>query len=275
MSSILTISKPAVRAPIITILSPAGLGKTSLAALFPDPIFIRTEDGMESIPEDRRPDAYPIVSEADDLFKQLQHVMRSPHRYKTLVLDSVTPLDAMFIADVIKKDPKNPRTINQALGGFGSGMKAVGGLHQKVRAAFQYLNEKRGMAIVVLAHSTIERIDPPDTEGYSRYSMRLSKESLAPWVDQVDLVGFIQLDKFLVGEEGQKKKARSSGERVLSCYATAANESKNRYGITGDIDLPEHKNPLLELIPYYKLGLHEHANPERPKAEAAAASDDE
>lgn len=49
MSVLASISKPADRAPIITIVGDAGTGKTSLAATFPESIFIRAEDGLQSI----------------------------------------------------------------------------------------------------------------------------------------------------------------------------------------------------------------------------------
>ena len=273
MSALLTIQKPKVRPPFMTFLSLAGMGKTSLGALFPNPIFMRTEDGMESIPEDSRPDAFPVVQTADQLFEQLRFLVaeskKPDFKYQTLVFDSVTPLDAMFIDHVIKNDPKAPRTINQALGGYGAGMKAVAGMHQQVRKAFQNLNN-RGMAIIILAHATVERLDPPDTEGFTIYGLRLAKESVAPWVDQVDLVAYIKLRAMIQGEEGQKKKAKSYGDRVIVCHAVASNVSKNRYDIDDEVDLPKGKNPFMELIPYYKNGHHLKG---RPTAQQAQQSD--
>lgn len=259
MSAHLQISKPAVRPPFVTLLSLAGMGKTSLGAQFPNAIFIRTEDGMESIPEAERPDAFPQVRDADQLFDQLRHLIamtRKPDfKYQTVVLDSVTPLDAMFVDHVIKNDPKAPRTINQALGGYGAGMKAVAGMHQNVRKALQNLNN-RGMAVVILAHATVERLDPPDSEGFTIYGLRLAKESVAPWVDQVDVVAYIKLRAMIQGEEGQKKKAKSYGDRVIVCHAVASNVSKNRYSIEDEIDLPKGENPFMTLIPYYRDGHH-------------------
>lgn len=67
MSILAKISKPADRPVIVTILGDAGMGKTSLAASFPNPIFIRAEDGLQAIPLETRPDALPLLSGADDL----------------------------------------------------------------------------------------------------------------------------------------------------------------------------------------------------------------
>ena len=177
MSRLLQIQRPKVRPPFITILSPAGMGKTTLGALFPKPVFMRTEDGMEAIPEDVRPDAFPVVSTYDNLMAQLDHLVANVKElgYRTLVVDSITPFDQMFVRHVLENDRNNPRTINQALGGYGAGMKAVASMHQEVRKKMGMLNA-RGMTIVLLAHSTVERIEPPDSEGYTKYSIRLAKE---------------------------------------------------------------------------------------------------
>ena len=83
--------------------------------------------------------------------------------------------------------------------------------------------------------------------------MRLGKKSVAPYVDDSDLVGFLKLETFLTGD-GERKKALSDGTRQLICYATAANVSKNRYGIEEEIFVPKNENPLINFIPSLKAG---------------------
>lgn len=46
MSLLDTVKKPEDRPVIATVTGDAGIGKTTLAATFPKPIFIRAEDGM-------------------------------------------------------------------------------------------------------------------------------------------------------------------------------------------------------------------------------------
>lgn len=249
MSS-LTIEKPGERAPIITICADSGLGKTTLASLFPNPIFIRAEDGLQAIPKEYRPDAFPLITKEAMLWEQLSHLVKADHHYETVVIDSVTALDRMFTQWVVEGDKNKPRSINQALGGYGAGLSAVAGQHQRVRKAVGMIND-RGITVVFIAHADMETISPPDSEEYTRWCLRLHKKSVAPYVDDSDLVGFIKLESFLKGEEGERKKAISSGDRVLVAYATAANISKNRYGITDNIDLPQNQNPLMNLIPYF------------------------
>lgn len=253
MSLLDSISKPQDRATIVTICGDSGLGKTSLAATFPKPIVIRAEDGLQGVPVDMRPDAFPLLQKVDELWEQLRTLLQEEHQYKTLVVDSATALERLFITHVIDSDPKKPRSINQALGGYGAGLAAVAALHQRVRKACGLLNERKNMHIVFVAHADTETIELPDQDPYTRYSLRLGKKSVAPYVDDSDLVGFLKLETFTTGD-GERKKALSDGTRQLICYATAANVSKNRYGIEEELIVPKNENPLVNYIPSLKAG---------------------
>ena len=249
MSIMDSICKPANRPIVATILGDSGMGKTSLAATFPNPIFLRAEDGLQAIPEASRPDALPVIIKPDDVFEQIAALINEPHDYKTLVVDSVTALERLFIQGVIDSDHKKPRSINQALGGYGAGLSAVATMHQRVRKGCGLLNDM-GMHIVFIAHAETETIDLPDSDPYTRYNLRLGKKSIAPYVDDSDLVGFIKLQTFTSGD-GERKKAISTGERLMVCYAQASAVGKNRFGITTDIPVKIGVNPLIGLVPSF------------------------
>lgn len=248
MSLLTTIEKPKDRPAIVTVLGDSGLGKTSLACTFPKPIVVRAEDGLSAIPADQRPDAFPIVQKVDDVWDQLMALIKEDHEYQTVIVDSVTALERLFIQHVIDSDPKGPKSINQAMGGYGAGLAAVATMHQRVRKACGMLNERKSMNVVFIAHADTETIELPDQDPYTRYSLRLGKRSVAPYVDDSDLVGFLKLQTFTTGD-GERKKALSDGTRVLVCYATASNVSKNRFGIEDDIVFEPSKNPFSGILP--------------------------
>lgn len=259
MSIMDTVTTPADRAVICTICGDSGMGKTSLAASFPKPIFIRAEDGLQAIRSERRPDAFPLLTGAKSgdavkaLWDQLIGLLQEDHDYQTVVIDSVTALERLFIASVLEGDPK-AKSINQALGGYGAGLSAVASMHQRVRKAAGLLNERKGMHVVFVAHADVETMRLPDSDDYMRYSLRLPSKSLPPYVDDVDVVGFLRLETFTKGDDGERKKAISTGDRQLIVHATAANVSKNRFGITEPLECPEGVNPLANIIP--ALGGH-------------------
>ena len=244
-----SVSKPVDRPVLVTICGDSGMGKTTLAATFPKPIVIRAEDGLQAIPADIRPDSFPVLSGPEDLWEQCKGLINEQHDYQTLIVDSVTALERMFGQWVVDTDPnpKKPRGLQQALGGYGAGRDAVGGMHQRLRKVAGILAEKRGMNTVFIAHADTTKIEPPDDDAYMRYTLRLHEKSIPAYVDDVDVVGFLKLETFTTGD-GEKKKAISDGTRILITYATAANVSKNRYGITAALPVELNKNPLIDYI---------------------------
>lgn len=236
----------------VTIFGDAGTGKTSLAATFPDPIFIRAEDGLKAVPAASRPKAFPLLRNAQDLWDQITALIKEEHAFKTLVIDSVSKLDVLFTEEIMKQDGKN--NLAQCAGGFGAGFQVLFGMHQRLRKACQVLQEKKGMNIVFLAHADVDKIEPPDMAGYSKYVMKITANSKVncadPYINDVDIVGFIRLQTFAKGADGEVKKAVSTGARELVCHAVAANVSKNRFGITEPIPVMLGVNPLAGIVSF-------------------------
>lgn len=244
--SLASISKPKQKPIIATILAEAGLGKTTLAANFPAPVFIPVEDGLSSL-GDRDISAFPKCNTSQDLFDAVAALGTEDHEFKTVVIDSATRLNTMFESEIVASDPKGPKTINQALGGYGAGHSAVAELHRKVRDWCGQLRDVKGMHVVFIAHADSETIELPDHDPYTRYTLRMNKRSVSAYVDDCDLVGYIRLRTFTTGE-GDRKKAISDGVRELITYPMAANVSKNRYGITEPLTLDRDSNPLTPFI---------------------------
>ena len=171
--------------------------------------------------------------------------------YKTVVIDSITQLETLFAEHIIESDPKKPKSLAQANGGYGAGFGAVSALHGRVRKAAKMLNEVRNMHVIFIAHSDVSTIELPDEDPYSRYELRMHKKSVPHYVDNVDLVAYLKLETFTTGD-GDRKKAISSGNRIAVCYTAAAQISKNRYGISDPIEVPQGANPFVNFIPSLK-----------------------
>jgi hypothetical protein len=234
------------RPSIFTLVGEGGLGKTTLAAMFPKPIMIRTEDGVQSI---RGADValFPVSATSDDVFDNIASLLEEEHDFKTLIIDSITQLNTMIEAEVIASDPKHPKSLNQALGGYGAGHGAVSERHREIRQACGYLSQTKGMHIVFISHADSEQVDLPDSDPYSRYTIRMNKKSVGHYSDNVDCVAFLKLRRFLKGE-ADNKKAVSDGTRIITCYPTPNHISKNRFGINEDLVFDLSFNPFTPYI---------------------------
>jgi len=216
------------------------------------------------------PDTFPVIRTEEDLHEQLVWVLNEDHSYKTLVIDSVSALESVFTEAILKQDGR-AKTLSTALGGYGAGYAALASRHRGIRKMCGLISERRGMAVVFISHADLETMRLPDTDDYSRYSLRLNSKSLPAYVDDVDLVGFVRLVSALRGDEGDRKKVVSNGDRELICFATAASVSKNGYGITEPLDLEPGVNPL---VPFMRAKAQA-AKGAKAKAKAATESEAE
>lgn len=241
------LQSPSKRPLITTICADAGMGKTSLAALWPDPVIVRVEDGSRAIEARKDIALTPVFKTSEEVFSALQALSVEKHSFRTVVIDSVTRFNSIVESEIVTND--GAKSINQACGGYGAGYSASSGVNRELFDACQYLADARGMHVVFIAHADVETIDLPDQPQFSRYTIRMNKKSVSHYIDNVDLVAFIKLQTFTAGsEKDQVKKATTSGKRIVTCYPTPAHVSKNRLGIKDDLEFPEGINPFAEFL---------------------------
>lgn len=236
------VEKPTTSPHIITICGDAGTGKTTLAATFPKPVFIRAEDGTKSL-LGKDIDLLPIVKSEEELNAQLKALINEEHDYQTLVIDSVSALERLFVQTVLESDPQ-AKSINQAMGGYGAGWNAVTAKHMRVRKAAGILNSKRGMNVVFIAHADIENVPDPSGEDYQRWSLQLNRKSQPPYVGDVDIVGFLRFKSFVKTDDKGKKKVIGTGDREILCNPEPSTVCKNRFGIEKPIPVKMGENPF-------------------------------
>jgi hypothetical protein len=226
-----SLSKPMGQRPVImTLFGEGGMGKTTLAAMMPKPVFIRTEDGTASLAGNEGVALFPLATKSQDVFDAIEALASQPHDYKTLVLDSITQLATLIESEIVAADPK-AKSINQAGGGYGAGYNTAAEKHRQVREWAGALAYERGMNVIFIGHADTETLDLPDFDPFARYTVRMHKKSLPHYTDNVDLVGLIRLKTYVRGD-GDKKRAISTGDREIICFPQASSVTKNRFNIT-------------------------------------------
>jgi hypothetical protein len=215
-----SLSKPSGQRPIIaTLFGEGGMGKTTLAAMFPKPVFIRTEDGTASLMGNKEVSLFPLATSSNDVLDAIEALATDKHEFKTLVIDSITQLATMIESEIVAADPK-AKSINQAGGGYGAGYGTASEKHRQIREWAGSLAYETGMNVVFIGHADTETLALPDLDPYARYCVRMHKKSIPHYTDNVDLVGLIRLKTFTRGD-GDKKRAISTGEREILCFPQA------------------------------------------------------
>jgi AAA domain len=126
--------------------------------------------------------------------------------------------------------------------------------HQRFIRGITALRNKHGMAVVLVAHCEITRIDDPRAPSFTQYAPRLHKRARALVQDAADIIGFLAEDLKISVDDGgfrERVRATSSNQRFLFTEGCPAYVAKNRFGIPPRIAIPADFN-INELTKYWK-----------------------
>lgn len=273
MSYLSQVQKAVPQAPVLTVVGFPGVGKSTLAALFPNAIFIQAENAstvFETWDAEKQPAFMPEVPSAslqrktkpsEIILAQLRELVTAEHDFKTVVIDSITAMDRLFEQEVVEFDDKGATNIGDAAGGFHKGFLVVAGMHAKIRNACEHLRRK-GIAVVFLAHTGIVKMkNRPEAGEYTAYSIDMPEKARHIYVSSSDAVLYLKSRDFVMGHEENKKgqttkfgRVTNTGERVLICSSDGTIgyiDAKNRYDMPEEIAVDKGTNPVIELIPFF------------------------
>lgn len=231
-----------------TIYGGPKVGKTQLEATFPGLIVMAWEHPGPTIEGRSDIKMTQIIKSFEDGMGFLRWLYANPGDFKTLGIDTITRMSKVFETEIIASDPKGAKGMGAAHGGFGKAFGILSEMHSKVVQACEALRRDKGFNIVFVAHAEVGKFTPPDSETYNVYRLDMHEDSECHYVNNSDLIGFIdQKTMTREGEDG-KVKVASTDQRILTCKSSAAHVSGNRYGITQDIVLEKGKNPLEQYL---------------------------
>jgi hypothetical protein len=217
--------------PRICLYGEHGIGKSTFANQFENPIFVQTEEGLNQIDCAK----FPLAKTFDDVVSFLRVLYCQEHNYKTVIIDSCDWLEKLTFEHVAKKNNVDSvADIN-----FGRGFDQSLDLMCEILTALDYLR-KKNMTVILIAHSDVRKFESPTSPSYDRYTLSMRSKVNAKIMQWADLVGFINFDVKInreVGGFGKEIKKAISGQRYLYCAPAAAYEAKNRYSIPEKIEL--------------------------------------
>lgn len=204
-----------------------GIGKTTFAARFPDPLFIDTEGGTAHMDVKRlpKPDAWI------ELLSEVDWVYNHPDCCKTLVIDTADWAERLCNEAVCAMNKvESIETFNYGKG-YVFAQEEFGRLLDKLE-----LVRKQGIHILIVAHAMMRKFEQPEELGaYDRWELKLSKK-IAPMVKEwVDLLLFINYKVLVVNVDNKGaakgKNKVQGGKRVMYTAHNACYDAKNRFGL--------------------------------------------
>lgn len=205
-----------------------GIGKTTFASQFPDPLFVDLDKGSAWL---------DVARVHADNWKDLIEIIKTVYNEKpckTLVIDTADAAERLCIKHICGEQGK------KGIEDFGYG------------AGYTYLAEEfaffltqletvitSGINVVLLAHATMKRVSKPDDMGeYDHWELKLNTKTtnkVAPLVKEwADLLLFANYKTIVVTTDGNKKKA-TGGERVMYTTHTPFADAKNRFGLPEEL----------------------------------------
>lgn len=197
-----------------------GVGKSTFAAGAPRPLWLGAEGGTGHLDVDRLPEPKAWA----DVLSSLSDVRREGHDYRTLVVDPLGWLEPLCWAQVTG----GVGTIESAAGGYNKGYVAA---HMLWRQALQELDAiwtERSMAIVLLAHATIEQHPNPTGATWPMWQPALHKLPRGSFAQWVDHVLFAQVETVALKGEDKRTLGQATGVRVLHAAPSGGWLAKSR-----------------------------------------------
>jgi hypothetical protein len=220
-----------------------GVGKTSLAANMPAPVFIQTrgETGLETlIDSGRLPEVphWPECQDWDELRGAIVELTEHDHSYKTLVIDTVNGAERLCHEHVCRRDYGGDWG-ERGFTGYMRGFEVSLGDWREFLTLLDRLRETRRMGIVGLCHTKVKNFRNPEGPDYDRYQPDMHDKTWSLTHKWADTVLFLNFETFVSNDKDPKKKGKATGSQTRLLYTErhAAYDAKNRHGLPGEIEL--------------------------------------
>lgn len=222
------------KAQKVVIYGVEGIGKSTLAAAFPDPLFIDTEHSTDAMDVKRleAPTSWTMLLQEVAFVRDNAAGLCS-----TLAIDTLDWAERQCIAQVCAAHQW--KGIEDA--GYGKGYVAV---YEEFGKLLNLLTEvaERGVNVVCTAHCAVTKFErPEESNSYDRWALKLIRNKNANVADMVkewaDAVLFANF-KTMAVKADSKSKAKAAGQaRTMYANHHACWDAKNRWGLPDELPM--------------------------------------
>ena len=239
-----------------------GIGKSTLAAEMPSPVWIDAEGGTNQLPVARlpRPTSWAM------LLDEVRAVRDGEVPCSTLVVDTADAAETLCSRALCAE--KAWKSIESL--GYGKGYTY---LSEAFGRFLDLLSEvvERGRNVCVVAHAYIRKVERPDESGaYDRFELKLTKKVAPMAKEWADMVLFCDYKTYVEKDKNGRYKA-SGGARVIRTTHDPCWDAKNRFVLPDELpmilgDLP----PELDAVVPDMVGKAASSPTAAPAAERSA-----
>ncbi len=227
----LNISKGIVLRPQkVVVYGPEGIGKSTFASHFPDPLFLDIEDSTSQLDVKR---IQGITSW--EMLLSLISQINQERPCKTVVIDTADWAEKLCIQHVCAVNKKG--SIEDF--GYGSGYVKLLEEFAKLLEALN-LSVKAGINVVLNAHAQIRKFEQPDEMGaYDRWELKLNSKTTnktaAIVKEWADALLFANYKTIIMTDQATNKKKGVGGKRVMYTQHASTWDAKNRWCLPPEV----------------------------------------
>jgi hypothetical protein len=224
-----------------------GLGKTTLASSAPGCIFIDLNQGSHGFDVARYPfdDAGRTKPESfEELLGGARDIARSGKAggYETLAIDTLSDVEQLIWADVVRKDGKAASIVDGNLG-FNKGYEAAVNEWRRLVAVLE-LAWSNGINVILLDHSEVKKEKNASGADYGSFMPKIHPTASRHLHTWCDYTFFLQVETILTPDSGDERKAKkifadSTGRRLLHARPAGEWMAKSRPEMEDPLELPE------------------------------------
>lgn len=210
------------RAQKVVIYGAEGIGKTTLAAQFPDPLFLDLEEGSSMMDVKRVDD----ITKWNQLGAALAEIIKDSSVCRTVVIDTADKAEQLATEAICAE--RNIKGIEDI--GYGKGWQYLAEKMASLVSTLSLLIRK-GVNVVVIAHAQMRKFEQPDEMGaYDRWELKMSKKVAPLFKEWADMLLFLNYKTTVMNSDSGKAKA-IGGERVIYASHHPCWDAKNRHGL--------------------------------------------
>lgn len=208
------------------------VGKSTLAASSPKPVFICCEDGARELNVDawEFPGGKVTPPSIDELKNAIRSLASHHEGYETLVLDGLGAIDKLIQKELCDANPKWQG--NFLYEGYGKPEAMLFGKWRELVVELERANES-GLNIFLVGHASVSMHTPPDAPPFNRYQVAVTgnktSDTAGFFFEWCDTVTFCRFQEMTTTDANKKKRGIGvQGARIMHLARTDSYDAKCR-----------------------------------------------